>query len=585
MTRDRSLPGWLPSLGVAAALAALVIWSFWQRWTALAASPFPLGIDGYFYPVQLRSLLEHGSLEFPASPLAFWLLAPFAAATDPITGAKLGSAVLGALVALPAYGVGAHLGRDGDDTGRGPGLVAATIATASAGSLYLTVEFVKNGIGITVALTALWLVLRALAVPTRGRLALAVVGIGAAVLTHKMAAAIVVGIAIPAALAEAHVRAQAATVEVRAKRRLVVLGAFVAIVGALFAIGLVAPRRFVSPGDLALLDGMFTTDADWSLPVLDGKLRLGWEPLLAVIVALGAAAALIVDRGDRRGRLALAGTILATIGALIALGCAWLGRDELAIAAPLGAVGIAALVGGALLWRHAERLPAPTATARVLEGSTGRTVVAWCVIALAVFIGLPWLDTSSVQGLAMRLRVVAFVPLALCAAIALRVVLRYAMPLFDGPKKPTRTTVCAVVAAGVVVLHLGGNRVEGQILAHPALVASSQALSGKLPADAVAIVPERHIAFMVAWYARVPVSTRPDGIPDERRWRVLPGNYIRRAETLDAALFRIRGQARVIGLHPSHPNGMVALPEATWRALQPLLSAEDRELFVRWPTI
>jgi hypothetical protein len=41
----------------------------------------------------------------------------------------------------------------------------------------------------------------------------------------------------------------------------------------------------------------------------------------------------------------------------------------------------------------------------------------------------------------------------------------------------------------------------------------------------------------------------------------------------------------VIGLHPSHPNGMIAIPEPTWRALQPLLSDEDRALFARWPTI
>jgi len=33
---------------------------FWQRWRLLTASPFPLGVDGYFYPIQLRSLLERG---------------------------------------------------------------------------------------------------------------------------------------------------------------------------------------------------------------------------------------------------------------------------------------------------------------------------------------------------------------------------------------------------------------------------------------------------------------------------------------------------------------------------------------------
>ena len=41
---------------------------FQQRWALLSASPFPLGVDGYFYPVQLRALLDHGALAYPSSP-------------------------------------------------------------------------------------------------------------------------------------------------------------------------------------------------------------------------------------------------------------------------------------------------------------------------------------------------------------------------------------------------------------------------------------------------------------------------------------------------------------------------------------
>src|SRR5215470_14167643 len=155
---------WGPGVAVAAALLALVAWSSWQRWQMLTASPFPLGVDGYFYPIELRALLERGELAYPASPLTFYLLAPFAAATDPITGAKLGAALWGAAIAIPAYGVGARLGG-----GRGAGLVAAAIATTSVGSAYLTIEFVKNGIGLTVALTALWLALGATERPSRIR--------------------------------------------------------------------------------------------------------------------------------------------------------------------------------------------------------------------------------------------------------------------------------------------------------------------------------------------------------------------------------------------------------------------------------
>jgi hypothetical protein len=67
----------------------------------LAASPFPLGVDGYFYPIQLRSLLAGHGLAYPDFPLTFWLMAPFAALTDPIVGAKLAAAIYGALMAVP----------------------------------------------------------------------------------------------------------------------------------------------------------------------------------------------------------------------------------------------------------------------------------------------------------------------------------------------------------------------------------------------------------------------------------------------------------------------------------------------------
>ena len=107
----------------AAALLALVAYSATHRYGFLASSPFPLGIDGYFYPIQLRSLLETGHLIYPASPLALWLMWPLAAIADPITGAKLGAAIFGALIALPAFGVAWQLTRN-----RSAALIAAVIA-------------------------------------------------------------------------------------------------------------------------------------------------------------------------------------------------------------------------------------------------------------------------------------------------------------------------------------------------------------------------------------------------------------------------------------------------------------------------
>ncbi|MEO8699142.1 MAG: hypothetical protein ABI867_03835 [Kofleriaceae bacterium] len=497
MTEDRKLPAWLASAGIAAALAGFVVFSFAQRWALLSASPFPLGVDGYFYPVQLRGLLESGELHYAASPLAFWLLAPFAAATDPIIGAKLGASVYGALIAVPAYGVGVHLGR-----GRGPGLVASAIATFSAGSFYLTIEFVKNGIGLTVALTALWLVLRALTSPTRPRIVLALIAILAALLAHKMAAGLIVAIAIPATVAEATARTR-----LRGRRLLEVLGVLALAVIVLVILGLVAPQRFLSPTDLALLGDAFSGEADWSLPA-SRTLRLGHEPLLAAIAAVLAAIALVVDRHRRPARLA---------------------------------------------------------------------AVSWVAVGLALVIAIPWLAVTDSQGLAMRLRIVAFVPLALCVAIALGSALRL-LP------KPGPAVACTVLAA-IAALRVSGDRREGVVEMHPALVAGALALPA-LPPDTTVVIPERHLVFMVAWYARVPVSLRPDDLPVDRRVRLLPGAFVELGSPLDDALLAIRARTElppVIGLHPYHPNGFVLVPEVTWQIVLGRLPPSERGRLAAWP--
>lgn len=573
MTERERLPSWAPTLGVAVALAALVVWSFVQRWNVLSASPFPLGVDGYFYPVQLRSLLETGSLQYPASPLAIYLLAPFAAATDPITGAKLGAAVLGALIALPAYGVGMHLGRDVDDRGRGPGLIAAALATSSAGSMYMTIEFVKNGIGLTVALTALWLVLRALSSPSRRAVAFAIAGIVLAMLTHKMAAGLVLGIAIPAAIAEAHRRGKLKW------RRALPIAIAVAIPAVVVLVGIAMPERFLSPSDLALLDGLFTTDAQWSLPVLANKLTLGYEPVICAALSVAAAAVLIAERGNARSRLLLIAVLLQTTGVLIVLGAALV--REGAISGLVAVGGIAFVVGGTLLDKHAAKLPGARMEKR--EGA-GRDVAAWGVIALGLVIALPWLDVTSGQGLAMRLRVIAFVPMALCGAIVARAVFRIAMQHLRGGWKMPRSVMAAVVALAIVFLHIGGKRTEGQILTHPALVASAQAV--RIPDGGVAIVQERHIAYMISWYARAPISMRPEPIAAERRYRVMPLAFIGIGSALDAELLAARDrELPPIGVHPLHPNGMVVVPEATWRAVLDRIIGLERIKLEQWPTI
>ena len=486
-------------VAVALALVAIVAYSIALRWRILGATPFPTGIDGYFYPVQLRALLAHGSLAYPASPLAFWFMAPFAAATDPITGAKLGAAVGGALIALPAYALGARLGR-----GWGAGLVAAALAAFSAGSTYLTIEYVKNGIGLTVALAGLWLALRAIETPSRRRIVVALVGLVGAILAHKMAAAIVLAIGAPAALAAAIGRGQ-----LRGRRLLYATGGGIAALLALALLGLLAPHRLLSPDDLRLVHGLFTTSPDWELPALHTRnvtLAMGHEALTGAALALGAAAALWF----RGGRLA-----------------------------------------------PAER------------------TVAWIAVGLALAIALPVIAVDDPQGLGFRLRLVAFVPRALCGAILCVCLVN-------------RDWILAAAAVVLALLAPRDEHVDGEILTHPALVTAALGLQGQIPTADTAIVPERHIAFMIAWYAEARVSLRPEGVPRARRWRVMPLSFIGMGSPLDQALMAAREEPALtppLGVHPRHPNGMVLVAEPTWEWLLDHLPPAARKRFTAWPTI
>src|SRR3569623_1998263 len=274
--------GRLATAAVCAGLAAIVAAAFWQRWRVLGATPFPVGVDGYFYPVQVRSLLETGGLRYPSSPVTFYWMLPFAAATDPITGAKLAAALGTSLIAVPAYGVGTRLGGS-----RGAGFVAAVIAALSASSGYLALEFVKQGVGLTVALAALWAILRALEWAPDPRVPSARIG-GAHVFAFRRVTVAVLAIVIA---------------------------------------GIVAPHRCVSMHDLRLVAHLFDSTSRYDAPALvpygGAKLVFAHEALLAGLVSLAAAIVLLVDarRGQPRlsRELRFVGLMISALGLVIAI--------------------------------------------------------------------------------------------------------------------------------------------------------------------------------------------------------------------------------------------------------------------------
>ncbi len=177
------------------AVAAIVAVAFVARWRFLESSPYPLGIDGFYYAVQLRSLLRDHHLYYPASPMAFWLMLPGAWAFGPIAGAKLGAALATALAAVPVYAIVRRATGE-----RAAGVAGAALVATAAGSFYL-ITVAKQGVGLTLALAFVATLGAALDSPAgrgrRARFALAAALFAATVLTHLSSVGLALLFALP----------------------------------------------------------------------------------------------------------------------------------------------------------------------------------------------------------------------------------------------------------------------------------------------------------------------------------------------------------------------------------------------------
>jgi hypothetical protein len=145
-----------------------------------------------------------------------------------------------------------------------------------------------------------------------------------------------------------------------------------------------------------------------------------------------------------------------------------------------------------------------------------------------------------------------------------------------------------VLAAALVVVRRPSDDLDAGIVTHPALVTAAQALNGRVPPGTTLIIPERHIAFLVAWYTGASIALRPEAIAPEHRLRLLPLHFIGANSPLDRQLTAARAEPSLpppIGVHPRHPNGLVLVPEPTWTWVLDHLPPADRARFAAWPTI
>ncbi len=486
--RGEPLPGWL----VAGALIALAAWTFRDRWQFLTATPTPTGVDGYWYAVQLRSILGGDGLYYPAAPLALWLMAPLAALSDPFTGAKLGAALASAALPLAVYPLARRIGGS-----RAAGLLAAVLVATSAGSFYLATEFVKNAVALPIGMATLVALARALERPTRRRAALAAALLVATGLAHALVLAFVLVAAAPPV---------AAWLLARGRARAVAIGAAVGAAGA----ALLAWR------EADLLRGLLGARADWALPAL----RLGERALLF--------------------------------------------RHEVAFA---GAIGLAALVAAGL----AGRVTALASPVAPRDRAFGLGPAAW-----AVLFAIPWIDAGDPDGLAFRVRLLSFAPLALAAPL----LAAHALARLDATWRMT-----AIMLVTGIALYRPGRYEAPVVRADPDLAAAVAAARGRVPAGDMIVSPERHIVFMTVWYTGIEARLDPESVPAAHRWRLVPMSYMSGA--LLGALAAARsapGVAAPISLHRGNPDGLVLMPEATWEWILARLPDEEARAYRRWPT-
>jgi len=140
------------------------------------SSPLAPGMNGAYYFVQARAVLEHGRLGIPDLPLTFWLHAGLARLVAALTSwpqdqaivfaVKLADSVLPPLVALPVAWLGAHWSRDDGRLSRLASLAPVALVCASAAPLSMTGDFQKNTLALVWFAAAAWTAHRFLLAPS-----------------------------------------------------------------------------------------------------------------------------------------------------------------------------------------------------------------------------------------------------------------------------------------------------------------------------------------------------------------------------------------------------------------------------------
>ena len=157
------------------------------------STPLVQGMNGGYYLVQARSLIEKYALAIPDLPLVFTIQACLAKVIHTVSSLTLNESVLLAVKTvdscLPALSVIPImlLGRSwakGDKIDLAIIALAAVLVPAGAPALLMVGDFEKNSLGLMLLCTLAWAIHRWAAEPTRARLIVAVTVLGLIGVTH-----------------------------------------------------------------------------------------------------------------------------------------------------------------------------------------------------------------------------------------------------------------------------------------------------------------------------------------------------------------------------------------------------------------
>ncbi len=169
--------------------SALLFGLFGCRLAWLTQWSVPLGRDGYYYVLQVQSVLSSGTLYYHDwTALPIWVLSAFSwALGDTILGIKSGAAAFAVLSTLGSYLFVRDLTQR-----RACGTFAALLVACSTLQRYFLVEFLANSLAISIFTFFLWRALWALRVKSLANIAIALILGAVAAASHASAAAFVV---------------------------------------------------------------------------------------------------------------------------------------------------------------------------------------------------------------------------------------------------------------------------------------------------------------------------------------------------------------------------------------------------------